>query len=181
MDSAALPVVFMADSTTATTDGSSMDASSKSVFGNWQELHGNYLLRPSPSQGPPRALLHFLGGALVGAAPQVTYRYMLERLADQGYLVVATPFDLSFDHLATCDTVIARFERVAPMLARQYGAVPVVGVGHSCGALLQLLITSLFPDTPRAANVLLSFNNKPVTEAVPFFEEVSHKLTCFCE
>ena len=58
------------------------------------------------------------------------------------------------------------------MQARQYGAVPVVGVGHSCGALLQLLITSLFPDTPRAANALLSFNNKPVTEAVPFFEEV---------
>jgi hypothetical protein len=30
----------------------------------------------------------------------------------------------------------------------------------------------LFPDTPRAANALLSFNNKPVTEAVPLFEEV---------
>jgi hypothetical protein len=36
---------------------------------------------------------------------------------------------------------------------------------------LQLLITCLFPDTPRAANALLSFNNKPVSEAVPFFEE----------
>ena len=159
----------MAD-TTASTD--TTPETSKAVFGNWEELHGNYLLRPSASQGPPRALLHFLGGALVGAAPQVTYRYMLERLADQGYLVVATPYALSFDHLATCDAVIERFERIAPMLARQYGAVPVVGVGHSCGALLQLLITSLFPDTPRAANALMSFNNKPVTEAVPFFEEV---------
>jgi len=44
-------------------------------------------------------------------------------------------------------------------------------VGHSCGALLQVLITTLFPDTPRAANALISFNNKPVTEAVPVFEE----------
>lgn len=141
------------------------------TFGDWEELHGNYILRPCVSS-PPRALLHFLGGAIVGAAPHVAYRYMLESLRTQGYLVVATPYKLSFDHLSTCDAVLARFEMIAPMLARQYGAVPVVGVGHSCGALLQLLITSLFPDTPRAANALLSFNNKPVTEAVPFFEEV---------
>ena len=107
------------------------------------------------------------------AAPHVTYRYLLEKLAEKGYLVVATPHDLSFDHLQTCDLIISRFERIAPTLARTYGALPVVGIGHSLGALLHLLITSLFPDTPRAANALLSFNNKPVGEAVPFFEEVS--------
>jgi len=97
---------------------------------------------------------------------------MLEKLASKGYLVVATPYDLSFDHLNTCDLVISRFEKIAPTLARTYGALPVVGIGHSLGALLHLLITSLFPDTPRAANALMSFNNKPVGEAVPFFEEV---------
>lgn len=140
--------------------------------GNWETLHGNYVLRPPVSEGQPRALLHFLGGAFVGAAPHVTYRYMLERLAARGYLIVATPYSLSFDHLDSCDAVIASFERIAPQLARQYGAVPVVGVGHSCGALLQLLICSLFPDTPRAANALISFNNKPVSDAVPFFDEI---------
>ena len=54
----------------------------------------------------------------------------------------------------------------------EYGAVPVVGVGHSCGSLLHMLITSLFPDTPRAANALISYNNRGVGEAVPFFEEL---------
>lgn len=122
--------------------------------------------------GPPRALLHFLGGALLGSAPHISYRYLLERLAAEGYLVVATPFTLSFDHLTTCDDVIERFERIAKPLAKTYGALPVVGIGHSCGSLLQLLITSLFPDTPRAANVLLSFSNKPVSESVPLFEEL---------
>jgi hypothetical protein len=97
---------------------------------------------------------------------------MLERLAEKGFLVVATPYQLSFDHLETCDEVITKFEAMAPTIARQYGALPVVGIGHSCGALLQLLITCLFPDTPRAANALISFNNKPVTDAIPFFEEV---------
>jgi hypothetical protein len=97
---------------------------------------------------------------------------MLEKLAAKGYLIIATPYQLSFDHLETCDEVISKFELMAPTIARQYGALPVVGIGHSCGALLQLLITSLFPDTPRAANALLSYNNKPVTEAIPFFEEL---------
>ena len=141
-------------------------------MGRWEEIHGNYILRPSVNDSPPRALLHFLGGAIVGAVPHVAYRYLLERLAEKGYLVIATPYNLSFDHLDTCDVVIQRFERIAPMLARQYGPIPVVGVGHSCGALLQLLITTLFPDTPRAANVLISFNNKPIKVAVPFFDEV---------
>lgn len=141
------------------------------TIGKWEELHGNFLLRPPLEEGAPRALLHFLGGALVGRAPHISYRYLLERLAAKGYLVVATPYDLSFDHLSTCDDVISRFERIAGDLARTYGALPVVGVGHSCGSLLQLMITSLFPDTPRAANALISFNNKPVSEAVPFFDE----------
>ncbi|CAN0580921.1 unnamed protein product, partial [Ectocarpus sp. 12 AP-2014] len=71
-----------------------------------------------------------------------------------------------------CDGILDRFEQAAVPLAAQYGALPVVGIGHSCGALLQLLITCLFPDTPRAANALISFNNKPVSEAVPGFEEL---------
>ena len=140
--------------------------------GSWEEIHGNYVLRPKSNQQVPRALIHFLGGAIVGAAPDISYRYMLEKLAEQGFLVVATPYQLSFDYLATCDDIINRFEKIAPDLARTFGALPVIGLGHSCGALLQLLITSLFPDTPRAANALISFNNKPASEAVPFLEEL---------
>ena len=155
---------------------STIDFSSRismGAIGDWEEIHGNWILSPKiDNDEPPRALLHFLGGAIVGAAPHITYRYILERLAEKGYLIVATPYKLSFDHLETCDNVITRFEQAAPTIAREYGALPVVGIGHSCGALLQLLITSLFPDTPRAANALLSFNNKPVNEAVPFFEEL---------
>ena len=35
-----------------------------------------------------------------------------------------------------------------------------------------MLITSLFPDTPRAANALISYNNRGVGEAVPLFDEL---------
>lgn len=151
------------------------DTNPKFNLGEWEAIHGNYLLRPpssSPHATEPRALIHFLGGAIVGAAPDITYRYILEKLADNGFLVVSTPYTLSFDYITTCDEIITKFERIAPTLAQQYGPIPVIGVGHSCGSLLHLLITTLFPDTPRAANVLISYNNKGIKDAVPFFEEV---------
>lgn len=43
---------------------------------------------------------------------------------------------------------------------------PVVGVGHSNGALLHLLIGALCAPG-NAANALISFNNKQVRDAVP--------------
>jgi hypothetical protein len=143
------PHELRSDSTTTTfvrQTESISTSSSRATIGNWEEIHGNYLLRPKVEGGPPLALLHFLGGAIVGHSPHIFYRYMLERLASKGYLVVATPYNLSFDYLTTCDNIISRFERIATPLARTYGALPVVGIGHSCGSLLQLLITSLFPD-----------------------------------
>ena len=108
----------------------------------------------------------------MGAAPHLTYRYLLEGLADAGYIVVATPYRLDFDYVEICDTILSKFARVAVELAQEFGAVPVVGLGHSCGALLQTLVTSLFPDAPRAANVLISVNNRPAKDAIPGFEEL---------
>ncbi|CAM9128144.1 unnamed protein product [Phaeothamnion confervicola] len=147
------------------------DVQSVGLLGRWKKMGGNLLLRP-PDGVAPIAVIHFLGGAFVGAAPHLSYNYLLSGLADAGFIIVATPYPLGFDYLAVCDGILERFERAAVPLAQEYGALPVVGVGHSCGALLQLLITCLFPDTPRAANALLSFNNKPVDQAVPLFEEV---------
>ena len=37
------------------------------------------------------AIVHFVGGALVGGAPQQTYGAFLETLADHGLCVVANP------------------------------------------------------------------------------------------
>ncbi len=150
-----------------------LDVKTLGLMGRWEEVGGNFLLRPPDhATNPPKAVLHFLGGAFVGAAPHLTYRYLLTGLAERGFLVVATPYNLSFDYVQVCDTVLERFEKVAIPLAKEYGALPVVGVGHSCGALLHVLITCLFPDTPRLANALISFNNQKAQKAIPGFEEL---------
>jgi len=138
--------------------------------GNWEESAGNFILRPISGK-PPIAVIHFLGGAFAGAAPHLTYRYLLESLCEAGYIIVATPYRLELDYVKSCDGIVSKFDAVAVELASQYGPVPVIGLGHSCGALLQTLITCLFPDTPRALNILISFNNKPVKDAIPGFEE----------
>ena len=135
----------------------------------WEPLCGSFVLRPL---GPPRAVLHFLGGAFVGAAPHVTYPRLLSLLAESGFVVVATPYELDFDYLKLCDQVLDSFDNAHAVLRTEYGALPVVGVGHSCGALLHLLLCSLFVDRPPAANVLISFNNKRASDAIPLFGSI---------
>lgn len=74
------------------------DVESVGLRGRWEEMGGNFLLRP-PNGEAPKALVHFLGGAFVGAAPHLTYNYLLSGLAEMGFLVVATPYPLGFDYL----------------------------------------------------------------------------------
>ena len=150
-------------------------ASDKFLLGRWEERSGNFLLMPIDENGvemtQPSGVIHFLGGAFVGAAPHITYRYLLETLNAAGYIIVATPYRLDMDYLRSCDEILAKFDAVAVNLAGQFGPLPVIGLGHSCGALLQTLITCLFPNAPRAINILISFNNKPVSAAIPGFAD----------
>lgn len=53
--------------------------------GDWVEIEGNWVLRPL--DGSATSVVHFLGGAFVGAAPQLTYRLLLEALAARGIMV----------------------------------------------------------------------------------------------
>ncbi len=138
---------------------------------DWQEISGNWVLVPSR----PIGIIHFLGGAFVATAPQLTYRRLLERVALQGYVIVATPFVNTFDHREIAQTVLRNFDRAlerlyASTLSKRY--LPVYGIGHSMGSKLHLLIGSLFP-VERAGNILISFNNFSAKDAVPLVEQFS--------
>eukprot|EP00951_Prasinocladus_malaysianus_P040656 scaffold469633_cov29-Prasinocladus_malaysianus.AAC.1 len=61
-----------------------------------------------------KALVHFIGGAFVGSAPQLFYRLFLETLALRNVMVghplrliidtvIATPYQTGFDHLRVAD------------------------------------------------------------------------------
>lgn len=135
----------------------------------WQGSAGSWYLIPVQ----PVGIVHFLGGAFVGTAPQLTYKWLLEQLADAGYAVITTPFVNTFDHLAIARQVLNRFENILERLqnARQLPYLPVYGVGHSMGCKIHLLINSLF-NVKRAGNILMSYNNFPVKRSVPFLDQV---------
>lgn len=139
---------------------------------DWQEVAGNWVLIPPR----PTGIVHFLGGAFVAAAPQITYRWLLEQLGDEGYGVVATPFVNTFDHTAIARSVLWSFEQTLArlhstgLLSKRY--LPIYGMGHSMGCKLHLLIGSLF-DVDRAGNILISFNNYPARRAIPWGDQFS--------
>ncbi|CAM6041244.1 unnamed protein product [Sphagnum compactum] len=138
--------------------------------GRWQEIQGAWVLQPSKQN--PVAVVHFIGGVFVGATPQLTYRLFLERLCERGFIVIATPFASGFDHLRIADETQFKFDRCIRSLRDDLvDTLPIFGVGHSFGALAQLLIGARYA-VQRKGNVLLSFNNKSATSAIPLFSPV---------
>ena len=137
---------------------------------DWQEISGNWVLIPRH----PIAIVHFLGGAFVAAAPQLTYRWLLEELAAKNYAVIATPFVNTLEHTAIAQSVLQSFEsaraelQATAVLRKRY--LPIYGLGHSMGCKLHLLIGSLFP-VERAGNILISFNNYAAREAIPLVQQ----------
>ncbi|PSB01272.1 DUF1350 family protein [Merismopedia glauca] len=138
----------------------------------WQEINGNWVLIPRRRIG----VIHFLGGAFVGTAPHLTYRLLLENVSLQGYVVIATPFINTFDHIEIARSVYNSFETTLEQLQTtgtiSRSSLPIYGIGHSMGCKLHLLIGSLYP-VERAGNILISFNNFAARDAVPLVEQFS--------
>jgi hypothetical protein len=142
---------------------------------NWQEIRGTWVLVPSN----PIGIIHFLGGAFVATLPHLTYRCLLEHLADKGYLIIATPFVNTLDHIAIAKSVLLKFEYTLERL-QDSGEIrklylPIYGIGHSMGCKLHLLIGSMF-SVQRAGNILISFNNFAANEAIPLVEQLNSQL-----
>ncbi len=145
----------------------------------WREIAGNWVLIPSQ----PEAIIHFLGGAFVATAPQLTYRTLLEFLAEQGYVVIATPFVNTLDHGAIALNALRSFRRAQDyvqtrLVSRPY--LPIYGLGHSLGCKLHLLIGSQYQQE-RAGNIFMAFNNYSARRAVPFAEQVYQFSSQFSE
>ena len=158
---------------------SAAEATAPSDARGWRELEGTWVLSPPDPAADQRAVVHFCGGAFVGASPQLTYRLFLERLcARANVTIVATPFAIGFEHLRIADDAQFAFDRALRALvaedATRYASIPTFGVGHSMGALLHSIIGARYElanSTRRCGNALMSFNNKPATDAIPAFAE----------
>ncbi|KAK7261007.1 hypothetical protein RIF29_27310 [Crotalaria pallida] len=149
----------------------------------YTKLDSCLVIPPTLSRAKPRAIIKFLGGAFIGAVPEVTYGYLTELLAKEGFLIVVVPYNVTFDHTQAAKQVYERFQTCldslltsglpqANLSPAQLEDLPLFSVGHSNGALLQLLTGSYFSEKIPKANAIISYNNRPATEAVPFFEQL---------
>ncbi|XP_042481271.1 uncharacterized protein LOC122061842 [Macadamia integrifolia] len=141
------------------------------------------LVVPPPEGKKPCGIIKFLGGAFIGAVPEVTYGHLIDLLAKEGFLIISVPYNVTFDHAQATQDVYMRFNACLDMIITsglldanlkpsELNSLPVYSVGHSNGALLQLLTGSYFSEKIPKANAIISFNNKPATEAVPYFEQL---------
>lgn len=163
--------------------GSSSSFSGSTVNNKIYQRLGPCLIIPPLNGKKPRAIIKFLGGAFIGAVPEVTYSYLKELLAKEGFLVISVPYNVTFDHANAANQVYERFNSCldyvlstglpdANLTPDDLVNLPIYSVGHSNGALLQVLTGSYFCDKIPKANVIISFNNRPATEAVPYFEQL---------
>lgn len=136
---------------------------------DWTEVEGTWVLKPRNVK--PSSVIHFVGGIFVGAAPQLTYRLFLERLSEKGVLVIATPYASGFDHFFIADEVQFKFDRCLRLLQETVQDLPTFGIGHSLGSVIHLLIGSRYA-VQRSGNILMAFNNKEASLAIPLFSPV---------
>ncbi|CAM8898091.1 unnamed protein product [Rhodiola kirilowii] len=154
---------------------------------------GSCLVIPPVKGRKVRGVVQFLGGAFIGAVPEVTYSYMFELLAKEGFLIVSVPYNVTFDHLQAAKEVYDKFNACLDALlvsgVPDYGLVteeivqlPIFSVGHSCNVDLRRFSIQwssspstrgkLISEKLPKANAIIAYNNRPAAEAVPYFEQV---------
>jgi len=148
----------------------------------WRQRGSLWILQPAGA--PPRGLIEFIGGSYLAATPQVSYRRLLEALADRGWQIHAWSYVPGFDHQLQANDAWRLFrqerQRWQESLAAQDGAMAsppgaaVLRLGHSLGCKLHLLA----PDAGRGAGglVALAFNNFSAERSVPLLAEVGQQF-----
>lgn len=155
------------------------------------------VLLPPEAVTRPTAILHFVGGTFFGSLPQVWYRSLLEGLVrNTQCAIVVTPIPVTLlksplQHVSLSRKLRSAFENAwTTVLEDEYGAdvlkdIPLCGCGHSLGARLMVVLTTLTQNKqqqqsksktksrstsnipPYKSFVLISFTNYGAAAGIP--------------
>lgn len=148
----------------------------KETMTRWRRLGNVWGLWPAQ----PIALVEMVGGSYLAASPQLSYRRLLEGLADHNLAVHAWGYVPGFDHQAQANEAWKHLRRCRQQLEARVGALPTpLRLGHSLGCKLHLLA----PDGGRNSRALvaLSFNNFTADRSIPMLRELAPKLGFYTE
>lgn len=145
----------------------------------WSQRGSIWTLNPPASARSKAApLVEFIGGSYLAATPQLSYRRLLEALADRGWTVHAWSYVPGFDHQSQANEAWRQFRQLRRSGMRAAGEPednrPVLRLGHSLGCKLHLLA----PDGGRGCRglVALSFNNFSAERSVPLLAELGQQF-----
>ncbi|CAJ1918829.1 unnamed protein product [Cylindrotheca closterium] len=140
------------------------------------------VLLPPPSVERPTSIIHFVGGTFFGSAPKLWYRTLLEGVArNTQSAVVVTPIPVTLlksplNHVNLGKKLRRSFCMAwRDVLEDEYGDIddiPVCGLGHSLGARLMVVLTTLTRNQPVdvppfRSFALISFTNYGASAGVP--------------
>lgn len=165
----------------------------------WIQIGGSEVCLPRDLRKPldgPRffAVVHFIGGVFVGSIPKLAYQPFIEALvANSRVVVVATPCSglSGMDHYKAAYEAAFKFQTACDLLKAELGAdvfdadcLPSVGVGHSLGCKVQILLNSVedarkAAGRPRVANVHMAFNNFGAKQSIPVLSELGNLQKSF--
>lgn len=98
-----------------------------------------YLLEPATG-AIPSCVIFFLGGAVLGQFPHISYSTFLRKLAEKtNAAVVAIPYEVGLDHLGIAQSSVKRMKNALIQCEDSRGYptnIPKYEVGHSLGAKL---------------------------------------------
>lgn len=132
----------------------------------WRQSDALWVVEPARASSQQQLpTIAFIGGSYLAAAPQLSYRRLLEAIAAQGWRVLAWSYVPGFDHQAQANEAWRALRSAGPTTLR---------LGHSLGCKLHLLA----PDGGRGSNglVAISFNNFSAERSVPLLAELGQQL-----
>ena len=137
----------------------------------WRRLSQAWVLWPAQ----PKGVVEMVGGSYLAASPQLSYRRLLEHLAECDLAVHAWSYVPGFDHQAQANEAWGALRRCRQKLEARVGSLPPsLRLGHSLGCKLHLLA----PDGGRNSQslVALSFNNFEAEQSIPMLRQLAPRL-----
>ncbi len=137
----------------------------------WRNLGNTWSLWPNRPEG----LIEIIGGSYLASNPQISYRRLLETLANKNLAVHAWGYLPGLDHQAQANQAWKDLRLSREKLESRVGLLPrSIRMGHSLGCKLHLLA----PDGGRNSKALIaiSFNNFGANKSIPILQKASSKF-----
>lgn len=88
----------------------------------------------------PKGVIEFIGGALFGSLPNISYSHFLHSLYEAGYTVITLPFRFGLNHAAIAESLLSERDNVLQQLGKSHQDIPRFWVGHSLGCKYIILL-----------------------------------------